>query len=263
MEGSTTYLLSELFSFFLILARMGALLTTLPGTAEKYVPGNVRLLLAFSISLVLTPTLSPKMPGLPSSSFGFFLMISGEMLVGFMIGLLSRTLISALDVAGTVMGFQMSLSNAFVQNPISGQQSSLPSLFLTMTATLLIFMTGLHHLILHAFVSSYDLLPSGNFPKAEILFGSMAELFLNALKSAFVLSLKVSAPLILVGLIFFAAIGLVNRLVPNIQVFFVSMPLHILLGFIVILITITTLIPTFLNFFENTFTQLIEGFRNV
>ncbi|XP_022778735.1 uncharacterized protein LOC111320318, partial [Stylophora pistillata] len=171
MESSTTYLLSEFFGFFLILARVGALLVSLPGKAEQYVPGNVRLLLAFSIAMVLTPVLSHKMPALPASSFGFFLLIAGEMLVGFMIGLLARTLIAALDIAGTVMGFQMSLANAFVQNPISGQQDSLPSLFLTMIATLLIFITGLHHIILKAFISSYELLSSENFPNAGVLFG--------------------------------------------------------------------------------------------
>ncbi|MCZ6862439.1 MAG: flagellar biosynthetic protein FliR, partial [Alphaproteobacteria bacterium] len=171
------------------------------------------------------------------------------------IGISVRFLVSALQMAGTVLAYQSSLANAFVFDPASAQQSALSSAFLSTTGVLLIFVTNLHHLMLAGIIDSYQVFKVG----ASLPVSDMSETAARLLGRSFVLAMQIAAPFVVVGLLFSLGVGLVNRLIPQVQVFFIAMPMQIAGGFLVLSLTLTGAMMWFLGVFENEIRTLFTG----
>ena len=224
-----------LFAFFLVFARVGAALMVLPGFGEAYVSSRFRLILALAISLVVVPFLVPLLPAAPSNPISLLLLLGGELVVGVFLGAIARVMLSALQIAGMVIAFQSSMANAFSFDPISAQQGALAGGFLTTVGLLLVFVTNMHHLMLGAVVDSYAVFTPGVLPPL----GDFSDAFTRIVARAFVLGLKIAAPFIMIGLMFSLGVGLLARLMPQVQVFFIAMPLQITVGFLVLALTVS------------------------
>ena len=148
---------------------------------------------------------------------------------------------------------QSSLASALVQDvtQISGQTSPISN-FLGVTALVLMFSLGLHHIILQGLVDSYSLFTPGIFPVMEDMSSKATE----TMNGVFIAAVKISAPHIVIGLILYLGAGILARLVPNIQVFFVMLPAHIFTSFIVLL----TGFSTFMMWYLDYFTSVIQSF---
>ena len=119
---------------FLIFCRIGTAIMLLPGFGEAYVSARIRLMLALMFSILLTPVLT-TIPEMPTTMFGLTSLVVAEILTGLFLGGISRIIISALHIAGTIIALQSSLASALVQDvtQIQGQTSPLSNL-LGMTA---------------------------------------------------------------------------------------------------------------------------------
>src|SRR3546814_226500 len=208
-------LTSEAFSFLFVFVRVGAAFMMLPGIGDSYVLPRFRLLLALMVSTLIRPALMPELPPVPTSPLVLGTLVAGEAVVGFFLGLIGRFLLAALDIAGTIISFQVSLSNAFVFNPAMTTQGTLVGTFLTVLGIVLIFVTDLHHLMLMAVADSYRVFPPGAAPQI----GDMADTLTQLIGRSFRIGLEISAPFIVVGLIFYLGLGLLNRLMPQMQIF--------------------------------------------
>jgi len=155
---------ANLFAVMLIFARIGSALMLLPGFGEFYVMQRYRLLLALVLSALLTPVLAPALPPLPQGVAALVTAVGSEVAIGLFLGSIARILLSALDIAGTVVSLQLGLSSAQIFNPQVAQQGTLPSVFYGMLGVLLIFVTDLHHLLLRAMVDSYSVFTPGTLP---------------------------------------------------------------------------------------------------
>ena len=245
-----------LFAVRLIFARIGSAIMIMPGFGETYVAPRARLLLAIAISIVVTPVVSAGLPEAPASPIALFLLLGSEIGIGLFIGMAARVIVSALYVAGVVVAFQSSLSNAFVFDPNQAAQGSLSGTFLSIVGLLLIFVTGLHHLMLQAVVDSYALFQPGVVPPI----GDFSDVMARLVAQSFVLALQISAPFVVIGMVFYLGLGLLARLMPQVQIFFVALPLQITLGFLILAVTLSASMLWFLESFENTFTHfLIPG----
>lgn len=244
-----------LFAFFLVFSRVGAALMVLPGFGEAYVSPRYRLVLALAISLVVVPFLIPLLPPAPSNSLSLFLLLSGEIVVGLFLGAIARTMLSALQVAGMVIAFQSSMANAFSFDPISAQQGALAGGFLTTVGLLLIFVTNMHHLMLSAVVDSYAVFAPGALPPL----GDFSDAVTRIVARSFVLGLKIAAPFITIGLMFSLGVGLLARLMPQVQVFFIAMPLQIALGFLMLALTLSAAMLLLLNDIESLYAGFLTG----
>ncbi len=242
-----------LFAFFVVFARVGAALMVLPGFGESYVYPRFRLILALAISLVVVPFLVPVLPPAPSDPFSLLLLLGGELAVGLFLGSLARMLLSALQIAGMVIAFQSSMANAFSFDPISAQQGALAGGFLTTVGLLLIFVTNMHHLMLGALADSYAIFTPGVMPPL----GDFSDAVTQVVARSFVLGLKIAAPFIMIGLMFSLGIGLLARLMPQVQVFFIAMPLQIMLGFLVLALTISAALLLLLGEIESLYAGLL------
>jgi flagellar biosynthesis protein FliR len=245
----------NVFALMLIFARVGTALMLLPGFGEVYVMQRFRLLLGFLVSLLLTPILAPLLPPLPGGAVKLLDIVGSEVVIGLFLGTVSRILLAALDTAGTVASFQLGLSAAQIFNPMVASQGSLPSTLYSLLGVLLIFLTDLHHMLLRALVDSYDVFAPGVLPPLD----DLSDMIARSVAGAFVIGIEMAAPFILLGLVFFVALGIVGRLVPQLQIMFVTLPLQIMGGLFALVFVLAAGMQWFLDAFQREFTTLTGG----
>lgn len=236
----------DIYRFFLIFTRVGTALMIMPGFGGQLVSPRIRLLLALAISLVMLPVVGGGLPPLPNRLSSLVLLIGSEAMIGLYLGMLTQTLMSTLNVAGTFMGFQIGLTNAFSFDAVAEQQSSTITSFLTNVALIAIFATDLHHLMLRAVADSYAVLVPGQ----PLPLNDFAETLSKLMSAAFNFALQLAAPLLAFGIIYNVALGLMSRLSPQIQVFFIGLPLQVVGGLWMMMVALPLLIMLFLRWFE-------------
>ena len=233
--------------FMLVFARVGTMMMLLPGLGELSVPVRVRLTVALVLAAVLVP-LHRDAYQLDLRSFGpLIAMLGQELFVGAVLGLTARLMISALQVAGSVIAQQLGLGFVTAVDPTQGQQGVLVGNFLTVLGVTMIFAVDLHHLVIAALHESYTLFRPGEVP----LLGDVAALTTQTVGAAFRVGIQLSAPFLVLGLLFNLGLGILSRLMPQMQVFFVAVPLSILIGFLVLMLAVGAMMGVFLDAVEN------------
>jgi len=237
---------AEAFGFLIVFARMGPLFMVAPALGNRQIPARVRLALGVTISLLVYSALRAEIPDMPSGPLALAGLIVAEFLVGLMIGGSARLLLSALNVGGTVQAFQSSLAFSQQFDPTQGTQSAITAGFLTMLGIVMIFATDLHLLLIEAMINSYELFPVGT----EIAINDFAEMVVDIVASSFLLGMQIAAPFIVFGLVFNIGLGFIARLIPQLPVFFIALPLNIFKGFVILLVALPAMMMWFLNHFE-------------
>ena len=232
--------------YFLVFARTGAMLMLLPPINQAGIPSRVRLALALAISFALAPGLAHDYPpALPNSPIALGLLVAEDVVAGLLIGGMATIIMSALSVAGSLIATQTGLSYAQLLNPTMGDQEPVLGNFLVLLGGTLIFATNLHHLAIAAIQGSYTLIPPGGaLPTAD-----MAELTIRLVSGSFALGVQLAAPFLIFGFAVNASIGLLARLMPQLQVFFIAMPVNLLAGFLIVMLLIGTMMTAFLNYY--------------
>ncbi len=227
----------------LIFARIGAILLTLPGIGESYVPPRIRLSLALVVSLALWPVVGHLLPALPVSLGATVGWILREVITGLMIGMLLRAFTTALGTAGEIVSLQTTLSFAQTANPLQAQPGTTIAAFLTLFGTTLIFATNTHHLFIAGLVGSYELVA----PAKPLIMGDFASMAVRTVGDSFMLGVQLAAPVLVFALIFNLASGLVARVMPQFQVFFAAAPLSVLLGLSVFALSLGVMGTVFID----------------
>jgi len=242
---------ANLFAVLLVFARVGSALMLMPGLGDLYVPQRARLLLALLLSLIVASVIGPALPRAPASPAALTALLFGEIVVGLLLGTIARILLQALEAGGAIISMQLGLSAATVFDPAAAQQSAITSAFLTVLGTLVIFLTDSHHLMLRALVDSYALFVPGAMPPFE----DLAATVVRYVGLSFRLAVELSAPLIVAGTLFYVALGLVAKLMPQLQVFFIIMPLQIVGGLLIFALTLVAV----MRWFGDSFAAAIGG----
>jgi len=210
----------------LILFRIGSMVMVMPGIGETGVPPRARLGFALLLAICLGPIVAPSLPTVPDSVGTMAGYIFKEVLVGLLLGGMLRLFFTSMSTAGELFSIQTTLAFAQTANPIGAQPSTSLSVFLTLLATVLIFDTGLHQMFLAAMVHSYTLFP----PIKHLPIGDAGVLAEQTVSKSFNLGVQLAAPVLVFSLVFNIAVGLVGRVMPQFQIFFVATPLALLLG---------------------------------
>jgi flagellar biosynthesis protein FliR len=247
------FLVTELFAFLMVFSRLGAVIMLIPGIGESYVSARVRLVLALMVSLVVTPLAQPLMPEIPGSPLALAVLLAAEITIGVFLGMLSRILISAMHTAGMIIAFQSGLAAAMMFDMSQGTQGSPIGNLLSLGAVMLLFSLNLHHVMLMGAADSYTLFLPGSFPPV----GDFAQMAAQLVSSVFLISLAFAAPHVVVGLLVYLSAGIMSRLMPAMQVFFVLMPAQILASFFILVVTISTAMLMYMTFFENMLTGFL------
>ncbi len=252
MSVDVSFLPSMAAAFLLVFARIGTMIMLLPGLGEMSVPVRVRLVTALLLAAVFMP-LHRSAYNVDLTTHGPVLLLLGqEILIGGVLGMTARLTISALAVAGAAVAYQMGLGFVTAIDPSQGQQNVIVGNFLTVLGVTLIFATDLHHLVIAALNDSYRLFAPGDV----IPVGDIATLVTRTVASAFRVGVQLAAPFLVFGLLFNIGLGILSRLMPQMQVFFVALPLSILLGFVVLLFVIGAMMGTFTGFLGGVLREL-------
>jgi flagellar biosynthetic protein FliR len=216
----------QVWATALVFSRIGAMVMLMPGIGEANVPPNIRLSFALILSLCLGPIALPYLPPEPSTVDGTAGYIIKEVLIGLIIGSLLQIFLTALTTAGEFVSLQTTLAFAQTTNPTQAQPGTTISTFLTLMGITLIFDTDLHRLFIVAMAHSYTLFP----PMRTLPLGDAASLAGQTVSRSFMLGLQLAAPVVVFSLVFNIATGLIGRVMPQFQIFFVATPLSLLLG---------------------------------
>ncbi|HXW39844.1 MAG TPA: flagellar biosynthetic protein FliR [Xanthobacteraceae bacterium] len=231
-------------AFLLVFARTGTMLMLLPGLGEQNISARMRLTFALVLAAVLLPLHRSAYHVDPGALAPALVMLLEEMLIGAMLGITARLTVSALEVAGWVIAQQLGLGFVTAVDPTQGEQGAIVGNFLTMLGITLFFATDMHHLVIAALNDSYSLFGPGELPAT----GDAAALITRTVSGAFRIGIQLSAPFLVFGLLFNIGLGVLSRLMPQMQVFFVALPLSILLGLLFLLLVVGAMMGYFLDY---------------
>ncbi len=169
-----------------------------------------------------------------------------EILIGIVLGATARVTLAALQVAGAVIAQQLGLGFVTSVDPTTqGQQGVLIGNFLTLLGVTMLFATDSHHLVIAALNDSYSIFSPGEVMPS----GDVAALATRAFAAAFKIGMQLSAPFLVFGLVFNIGLGVLARLMPQMQVYFVGVPLSILAGFLIFAVVLAAMMGNFLDYF--------------
>lgn len=233
---------NQVYAAGLIFARVGAIIMLLPGLGDTSVPPRIRLSFAFLMALMLMPLVAKGLP-VPGTVSGVAGAVMKELLIGLMIGTILKFFLSSLSTAGEIISIQTTLSFAQTAAPGQAQPSTTLGTFLMLIGVTLIMATDLHHMFLAAIVHSYAVFP---FTR-ELAISDSAQLAVQTVAGSFRLGLQLAAPVVVFSVIFNVAAGLVGRVMPQFQVFFVVTPLIVLLGLSIFALSLGVIGMVWLN----------------
>lgn len=228
--------------FVLVFARVGTLVMLMPGIGERFIFSRARLSLAFFIALMVVPIARPSLR-VPGDVSGVVALLIGELLIGLVIGLCARLVMACLQTAGTLVAQTMGLGFAMTVDPTGGMQNPSIGNFLTMLGITLILTTDLHHIAIAAIHESYRLLPPGG----AVDMTDVMALAIRSTARGFALAIQISAPFLVFGLLFNLGLGVLARMMPQLQVFFLAVPASIMGGMLVLLVVLGVMMSVFID----------------
>lgn len=247
-----TALSADMLAAFLVFCRVGACFMVLPGMSSARVSPQIRILAALAVSVAVAAFVSPKLQILLANPSALLLMrlIASEILIGTFFGLLARFYLLALEFI--VSGIGMSIGyGGMLGASIDGleMQSALTS-FVSFSALLVLFILDFHHLVIATLLGSYDVMPMDQFPSTRLLLVDL----LDVLRESFIVALRLGSPFIGFAIIVNLTVGLLNKLAVQIPIYFVSLPVVLGLGLIVLYFAIPYLLSQFGQSFPSVFT---------
>jgi len=253
MTLSIGWLPGVAYLYLLIFSRVGTMLMLMPAFGNGVIPARMRLSLALLLSLVFYPLVSQKLPAEPDGILGAVAIMGHEIAVGLILGGIARMILSAAQTAGAAIAYQMGLSVAQTADPSQeGVQGAIVGNFIGMLGVALIFAMDLHHLVLAAIYQSYTLYP----PQMPLMFGDAAKLAIEVAAKSFLVGVQLASPFIVFGMIFYLGLGLLSKLMPQLQVFFIAMPAGIGIGFLLLMLLLGVMMSWYITHVQTMLTML-------
>jgi len=245
MRIDVSFLPALAAAFMLVFARIGAMVMLMPGFGETNIPVRIKLSIALLLTLIMLPLHRQAYQIDMQSLTSLLVLMLQEIFIGVVLGATARVALGALQTAGAVIAQQMGLGFVTSVDPTQGQQGVLIGNFLTLLGVTLLFATDSHHLVIAALNDSYKIFAPGEMMAS----GDVASLATRAFAAAFKIGLQLSAPFLVFGLVFNIGLGVLARLMPQMQVYFVGAPLSILAGFLILAAVLAAMMGTFLDYF--------------
>src|SRR3569623_1711460 len=239
-------------AFILVFGRIGSMVMLMPGSGEANLPTRVRLAIALALTLVMLPLHRQAYNIDLTQLTPLTLAMIQEVVIGLVLGIIARLAVSALQTAGFVVAQQLGLGFVTAVDPTQDQQGVLVGNFLALLGVTLIFATDMHHLEIEAMNDSYAIFKPGEMQHT----GDVAKHITTIVAASFRIGLQLAAPFIACGILFNIGLGVLSRLMPQMQVFFIGLPLSILLGLLLLVMVLGAMMGTFTSFLRDVLTQL-------
>jgi len=240
-----------LAAFMFPMARILALLATAPIFNSASIPTRLRLITGLAISLALIPAL-PPMPAVPSGSWISLVILGQQIVIGVLMGLTLRIVFSAIDLAGELIGMQMSLGFATAYDPQTAGQTPVIAEFLGLVATLAFLAVNGHLMVLAALAESFSILPVSATPFH--LEGIKALLSWSA--ALFSVGLMLALPIVAALLIANISLGVLTKVAPQMNLFSIGFVITIGIGFVMLHLTLPNFVAATIRLFDQSFSNL-------
>lgn len=219
----------------LIFVRVGGILFALPIFGDQPTPVRVRILLSVALSIGLLPIIPPEWgTKLPHDVLAMGMLVVKELVIGLLIGFVARAAFEGILMAASLVGYQMGFGTASLFMPDHGESLSSFTAFHRIVVVMIFLFLNLHHIFLKGIVDAFALIPDGGAtlqaPVARILIETTAQIF--------TIGLQLSAPILVALLFTMAALGLVARTVPQLNVFVMSFPASFFVGLFIYVATL-------------------------
>lgn len=240
------------FQAMLLMGRLGAAVMVLPGLGEQDAPAMLRLGLAFALVALFLPGLRDALPPPPDDAARTVQLVGLEVVIGLWLGGLARLLVLGFAMAGQMVALLSGLTSALVADPHLGGQAAVTARFASLLAALAVLSTGLHALPLAALVHSYSVFPPGGpWPSGEA-----AQAVAVAAGQGFELALRLAAPFVFGAVVLNVSLGLLSRVAPQVQVYFVAIPGQALAGIALLALLIGPMLAVFSTALRGLFAEL-------
>ncbi|MFO7445028.1 MAG: flagellar biosynthetic protein FliR [Ignavibacteriaceae bacterium] len=254
----TDILVADFVTILLIFMRVFAALYTSPVFGHKSIPVISLVGLVFIISYIVF--LSSNMPEITGNISLWFLFINSikEIITGIIIGFSIHIIFWGISYAGTLIGFDMGLSMAQVMNPMEQVNNNVIGELIYTASILLFFIINGHHYFIQALVSSFDLVPLGKFTVTE----PVIYLLIKYGAGVFIIAVKIASPFLVSFFLVHLSEGIIARVIPQMQVFFVTQPVKIALGLSMLIAIIPIyifVIKNLLKSYEDNLYQLVKA----
>lgn len=248
----------ELLAFFLVLIRMSAFVVSWPAFGVETVPAPIKILFALVLSILVFPVVDWSQAQVALAENQIFWLGLREAFIGVSLGFIARLFFFAIRICGELISISMGLSGAQLFNPALGGQVTAIEQFQVILATLFFLAINGHHLFLTAIVDSFRVVPI----KVEgINFSHMAA-FGQAVQEVVSIGLKLAGPVLLSILFVNLCMAVIGRAVPQINVLITSLPVNIMIGFFVMIITIPLMLWQMHDILELTSTRMFQFLRS-
>jgi flagellar biosynthetic protein FliR len=235
-----------ILALFLAFCRIGACVMVLPGFSSARIPQQVRILVAVALSMAVLPVLWDTIyPKASAGGANYILLIFTESLIGVMYGMMARLYTLGLQFAGTVISMMIGFSAPGGSDIVEDSgETSLTSL-ITFSALMILFIMDFHHYVFKALVDSYAVIPFGGHLQMQATLIS----FTDTLQATTYIMLRLASPFILYGLMFQVSIGFINKLAPQIPIYFISTPYLLMGGLFMLYLSIAAIVSQFSDAF--------------
>lgn len=235
-----------IFTLFLIFCRVGVIMMFIPGIAEVNVSVTLRLLFGIAISMLVATALAFRTP-FPTAPVKLFNLVIIEGIIGISIGLASRALLSSIHILGVTIASQSGLSSAMLFDPSQSSQGSIFGNFLNIVVIVLILSFDLHLVIVKGIALSYERFPLGQL---IVNYNDFINSILITISNAFSIAIRLSSPYLVASLLLYIGSGVLSKLIPQVQIFFIILPAQILLTIIVMLFSFAGMIIWFIEQYQ-------------
>ncbi|MFD3268820.1 flagellar biosynthetic protein FliR [Paenibacillus dendritiformis] len=246
--------------FLLTLCRITAFFVTVPVISSRGVPNHFRVGLAFFVS-VIAYLLFGIGKTVPADGM-FVIFIIREVLIGLLIGFLAQLFFTAVQTAGSFIDIQIGFGIANVIDPLTGATSPVMGNFKYVFVVLLFLGMNGHHYFIDGIMRSFEWLPlDENTFFEQIANGLVSEFLVQSFVQAFIIAFQISAPLIVALFLTDVALGFLARSAPQFNIFVVGIPLKLIIGLVMLLLTVPSLIYVLQQLFSSLFEALDQLLR--
>ncbi len=221
-------------SFMLVLTRVSAMIYAFPFFGSTAVTTRVRIAIALVISFMLLPVAGVEGLGFDWSLGRLALSIGRELAVGLIVGFGTRFLFEAFSLAGTFAGRQMGFALAELVDPVTSAPQSMVGQFWALVAILLFLAVDGHHFLIRLLMQNFQLVPLDT----GVLQPASGRMLIDGSTEMFRLALRLAAPAIILALMLDVGVGVLARAMPRLQVFFVALPLKLIVGVFALVVSL-------------------------
>ena len=235
--------------FLLLLARVSGLFVIAPFFGSMNVPQTIRVGATVAVSFAIFPVVdSMGTVQAPAAVIAFAIAVLRELFIGWLIGFVAYVSFAAINMAGKMMDMQVGFSIVNVMDPTSGQQIPLIGSFLYNLGLIVFVVTNGHHILISALVGSFTSVPLLAV-NPDI---SLVELIAKFTVGIFTTGAQIAIPVTFAVLMTNVGLGILARTMPQLNIFVVGVPMHIIIG----LGVLSIVIPFYLLFLDVLFNAM-------